>query len=78
MFRSLKLLVIVVGLGFCSGCTMMEYLKPHQLWKLNRQPSMMREDAYFSIPARPVVPESAKPEPAQSADPRQQPSQFRK
>ena len=38
-----------------SGCTMLEWVRPHQLWKLNRQSAMSRDDAYFSIPAEPVT-----------------------
>ncbi len=41
-----------------SGCTMFEWVRPHQLWKLNRQPAMSRDDAYFNIPAQPVVNEN--------------------
>lgn len=33
------------------GCTMLEWVAPHQLWKLNRQPAMGGEDGMFSIPA---------------------------
>jgi hypothetical protein len=36
---------------FFSGCELMQYVAPHQLWKLNRQPAMEGEDGYFSIPA---------------------------
>ncbi len=52
--RSAFLLLVLI----CSstGCTMMENLKPHQLWKLNRQkaPTSESADSYFSIPAEPV------------------------
>ncbi|MCA8998899.1 MAG: hypothetical protein KDA80_18010 [Planctomycetaceae bacterium] len=36
-----------------SGCEMIRWASPHQLWKLNRQ-SGSRTDPYFSIPADPV------------------------
>lgn len=38
-----------------SGCHVFEYLAPHQLWKLNRQPAMGGEDGMFSIPADPFA-----------------------
>ena len=59
MFRRLLLLSILLLCGTGSGCMFFEKFEPHQLWKLNRQPSMMREDSYFSIPAVPVPAESA-------------------
>ncbi len=59
MFRRLSLLSILLLCGTGSGCTFFQKFELHQLWKLNRQPSMMREDAYFSIPAVPVPAESA-------------------
>jgi hypothetical protein len=43
--------------GLClggSGCQMFHWLHPHQMWKLNRQPAISRDDAYFSIPAEPI------------------------
>jgi len=46
--------VFLLLLAFCccqSGCTMFQWLAPHQLWKLNRQPAMGGEDGMFSIPA---------------------------
>jgi len=45
--------LLLFSLILCSfnGCTMFQWLAPHQLWKLNRQPAMGGEDAYFSIPA---------------------------
>lgn len=42
-----------------SGCEMFQWAHPRQLWKLNRQPALGRDDSYFSIPAeeRPDIPE---------------------
>jgi hypothetical protein len=41
-------------LFLCSnGCETMQWLAPHQLWKLNRQPPLGTDEAYFSIPAQP-------------------------
>lgn len=37
-----------------SGCETMQWIAPHQLWKLNRQPAVGGEDGYFSIPAAAV------------------------
>ena len=51
--KKLAIGLVVLALS-SSGCTMFEYLAPHQLWKLNRQPAQSREDAFFSIPAKPV------------------------
>ncbi|TWT57195.1 hypothetical protein KOR42_05530 [Thalassoglobus neptunius] len=51
--RRLFLLLTATSL-MVNGCTMMQWLAPHQLWKLNRQPAISRDDAYFSIPAEPV------------------------
>lgn len=34
-----------------AGCEMFEWAHPRQLWKLNRQPALGRDDSYFSIPA---------------------------
>jgi|GEM_PF-3481331 len=55
-------LMLLLLCPFSSGCTMFEHLKPHQLWKLNRQkaPSSESADGYFQIPA---VPQST-PHPA--------------
>jgi len=50
--RRLFLLLMLLSCT-STGCTMFEYLAPHQLWKLNRQPAMGGEDGYFSIPATP-------------------------
>jgi hypothetical protein len=36
----------------CSGCETMQWLAPHQLWKLNRQAPLGTDEAYFSIPAQ--------------------------
>lgn len=56
----LKSFVFAIGLlGLSSGCQMLKWVEPHQLYKLNRQPSMARDDAYFNVPAQPV-PEGAK------------------
>ncbi len=51
------LLSLICVLSVSSGCTMMDRMKPHQLWKLNRQkaPSGESPDGYFSIPATPDV-----------------------
>jgi len=46
-----RLLLFSLILCSFSGCTMFQWLAPHQLWKLNRQPALGGEDAYFSIPA---------------------------
>ncbi len=48
------LLACTAGCLLCSGCHAFEYLAPHQLWKLNRQPAMGGEDALFSLPAEPA------------------------
>ncbi|MBT5020640.1 hypothetical protein N9153_02950 [Planctomicrobium sp.] len=51
-----RLFCCILGLiCLSSGCSMLEWVRPHQLYKLNRQPSMARDDAYFSIPASPVT-----------------------
>ena len=42
-----------------SGCEMLQWLKPHNLWKLNRQPSLGGDDAYFQIPPETTLRESA-------------------
>jgi len=45
---------LIICLLFCaplSGCTLLQWVAPHQLWKLNRQPAIGGEDGYFSIPA---------------------------
>lgn len=49
----------LILLLFClfSGCETMQWLTPHQMWKLNRQPAVGGEDGYFSIPAAAVAPE---------------------
>lgn len=50
-----RLCIITISLlCLSSGCSMLEWVRPHQLYKLNRQPSMARDDAYFNIPAEPV------------------------
>lgn len=50
-----RLTLILFLITLCAnGCTMMEHLAPHQLWKLNRQPAQSRDDALFSIPAQPI------------------------
>lgn len=51
MFRSGRMLVFSLILLSTTGCSLLEWVAPHQLYKLNRQPAMGREDAYFSIPA---------------------------
>jgi hypothetical protein len=42
-----------------SGCETMQWLAPHQLWKLNREPQVGGEDGYFSIPSQPLRPTGA-------------------
>lgn len=55
--------LLACGLCFVgSGCQMFHWLHPHQMWKLNRQPAISRDDAYFSIPVEPI------PEADESAD----------
>lgn len=50
-----RLFLCILGLVcLSSGCQMLQWVQPHQLWKLNRQPAISRDDAYFSIPARPL------------------------
>ncbi|QDT30780.1 hypothetical protein Mal48_00070 [Thalassoglobus polymorphus] len=52
----------MISLSLCclaSGCQMMEWVQPHQLWKLNRQPAISRDDAYFNVPAQPVPNQSS-------------------
>ena len=53
---------LVLSASCLSGCTMLEWLAPHQLWKLNRQPAISRDDAYFSIPAQPIPKNTAESE----------------
>lgn len=43
----------IVALAALSGCSMLEYIKPHQLYKLNRQAAPRSEFDYFSIPDPP-------------------------
>lgn len=52
-----SLAILLLGV-LMPGCTMMEWMQPHQLWKLNRQPAMGGDDAYFSIPAQPIPSQS--------------------
>lgn len=52
--RRPKLIPLLILPMLSSGCELMQYAAPHQLWKLNRQPAMGGEDAYFSIPAESV------------------------
>jgi len=56
-----KIFCLILVCAPLSGCTMLEWLAPHQLWKLNRQPAMGGEDGYFSIPAG-DFPSSGEPE----------------
>lgn len=54
-----RILPLMLALGaLCSGC---QWLAPHQLWKLNRQPAVGGDDGYFSIPAPPVPAEVSAP-----------------
>ena len=45
-----KITIFAALLGSLSGCTMLEWLHPTQLWKLNRHPPSSVGDAYFNIP----------------------------
>lgn len=45
-----QLLVLLGVVCLTSGCQMFQWAKPHQLWKLNRQSSIARDDAYFNVP----------------------------
>lgn len=50
-----RLFLCLLGLAcLSSGCQMLKWVQPHQLWKLNRQPAISRDDAYFSVPAHPL------------------------
>lgn len=54
MRRLLKSVVLTATLAsspLLSGCQMFEYLRPHNMWKLNRHPPVGGEDGYFSVPA---------------------------
>jgi hypothetical protein len=42
---------LVAAIAVCLAGAGCEALSPQQLWKLNRQPNLERDDAYFSIPA---------------------------
>ena len=53
MRRLFPLIMLVLTLS--SGCELFEWVAPHQLWKLNRQPPLGGRDGYFSIPAEPRV-----------------------
>jgi hypothetical protein len=57
--KTTRLLLIVLTLCVVTfaGCETMQWLRPHQLWKLNRQPAFGGEDGMFSIPpeGRPVT-----------------------
>lgn len=39
-----------------AGCETMQWIRPHQLWKLNRQPALGGDDGLFSIPAETSAP----------------------
>ncbi len=48
----IRILVVLSLLGLClPGCSMLQWMQPHQLWKLNREPAMGGEEGYFSVPA---------------------------
>lgn len=50
--RSLYVLILLSSASL-SGCETFAWLKPHQLWKLNREPPLGGRDALFSVPAGP-------------------------
>lgn len=52
----ISLMILLVFVASSSGCSMLEWAAPHQLWKLNRQPAGGRNDPYFSVPAQPAEP----------------------
>lgn len=64
---ALILILCVVFCGSSSGCRMFQYLHPHQMWKLNRQPGFGGDDAYFRIPPLPVPAAATEPEPDNAA-----------
>lgn len=66
--RSFMILLLGI-ICLSSGCQMLEWVRPHQLYKLNRQPSMARDDAYFSVPAQPVPDQKSSQNPYPSIQP---------
>lgn len=54
MSRIQSLLLVAFVAILLPGCSMMEWVRPHQLWKINREPALGGEDGYFSVPAQPV------------------------
>ncbi len=56
--RPLSLVCLILAGTAGTGCTS-TWWKPDQLYRLNRGPAAMNEEAYYSIPA--AVPSSTEP-----------------